>query len=238
MTAAQLLSDLIRVDTSNPPGNEEPAAEVLRAHLDAAGLPTEMLVSPQGRSARRVSLIARVPRPPDRPALLLVSHTDVVGVERGRWAGDPFSGATAGGAIWGRGALDMKGVAVMHAEAAIALSRCPTAPSREVIVAAVADEEALGGEGMQWLLRDAPGRLGFGSRPAPEALGEGGYGLSGVFARPVMPIVVGEKTAVTAEAVARGAAGHASLPRPIRRCATWPRSWSVRPVRIVHGCTR
>ena len=116
--------------------------------------------------------------PSDRPALVLLSHTDVVGVEQEKWAQDPFGGDVEDGAIWGRGALDMKGIAVMHAMAAIELATSKATPAREVIVVAVADEEAGGEEGAAWLARERPEAFGFGDgRPPPEVLGEGAFGL-------------------------------------------------------------
>lgn len=210
MTApVDLLTDLLRLDTTNPPGSEEPAAELLGAYLAAAGLATEIYMSP----SRRASVVARLPGPRDVPALILVSHTDVVPVERERWSQDPFAAVVTEGHLWGRGALDMKSIAVMHAAAAAALATSGAAPRREVVIAAVADEEAGGREGMASLLEDRPELLGFGDeRPPPEALGEGAFGLTGILDRPLMPIVLGEKTALWLEARATGDPGHGSLP--------------------------
>src|ERR671916_332299 len=113
MEPVTLLQELLRIDTTNPPGAEAPAAELLRSYLEAAGADTYIHTT----DTKRPSLIARVPGPPDVPALVLVSHTDVVGVETGSWTRDPFGGAIEDGFVWGRGALDMKGIAVMHAAA-------------------------------------------------------------------------------------------------------------------------
>lgn len=210
MTApGDLLVDLLRLDTTNPPGSEEPAAELLGAYLAAAGLATDIYKSPSGRA----SLVARLPGPRDVPALILVSHTDVVPVERERWSRDPFAAVASEGHLWGRGTLDMKSIAVMHAAAVAALATSGIAPRREVVIAAVADEEAGGREGMASLLDDRPELLGFGDeRPPPEALGEGAFGLAGIIDRPLMPIVLGEKTALWLEARASGEPGHGSLP--------------------------
>lgn len=204
-----LLSALVRIPSVNPPGDGEAAvAEALREPLAAAGLHTQILSSPVGRP----SLVARLPGPTDRPPLLLLSHTDVVPVEPDAWSRDPFGGEVAGGMVWGRGALDMKATAVMHAEAAAALAASGATPIREVIVAAVADEEAGGSQGAEWLLTAHAPLLGFRDDVLPEVLGEGGVGLAGLFRRPVMPIVVGEKGPLGVRARATGTPGHGSMP--------------------------
>ena len=209
MTHVELLQDLLRARTVNPPGDEAAAATVLEAYLSDAGLKTETLVSPGGRS----NLIARLNGPHDRPALVLLSHADVVPVEQDKWSRDPFGGELHYGFIWGRGALDMKSIAVMHAAAVAELARSDQDPAREVIVIMAADEESGGGEGARWLVDEHPDRIGFGDgRPPPEVLGEGAYGLTGLLPRPVMPIAVGEKTAVWFDVIAKGGPGHGALP--------------------------
>ncbi len=152
MPAIDLLVDLLRIDTTNPPGNEGPCAEILESYLAAAGLDTQILVSPEGRP----NLVARFGDRPDRPPLVLLSHTDVVGVEPDKWSHDPFGGDVADGFVWGRGTLDMKGISVMHADAAAAVARSGATPERDVIVVAVADEEAGGNHGAEWLCREHP----------------------------------------------------------------------------------
>lgn len=214
MDARALLEDLVRLDTTNPPGSEEAAAELLESELSAAGLQTRLYRSPGGRT----SLVARLEGPRGAPALVLVSHTDVVAAEEDAWSHDPFGAEEAGGCIWGRGTLDMKGVLAMHAAAAAALAG--RALRREVIVCAFADEEAGGREGAAFLLERYPEELGFGDgRPAPEVIGEGGFGVSGVLgARAVVPVVLGEKQALWLEVTARGEPGHGSQP-PARQAA-------------------
>jgi acetylornithine deacetylase/succinyl-diaminopimelate desuccinylase-like protein len=237
----ELLRELIRVPSVNPPGDGEGAvAELLRERLAGAGLETEMLSSPAGRP----SLIARLRGPSDRPPLVLLAHTDVVPVERDRWRRDPFGGETIAGELWGRGTLDMKGVAVMHTEAVVALVSRDREPDREVIVVAVADEEAGGGEGAGWLVADHGDRVGFtDGRPRPEVLGEGGFGLSGILARPLMPIILGEKAPLHIRARATGSPGHGALPperQAIRELARFietvsgPRRARLHPVMREH----
>ena len=208
MQPIELLRELIRIDTTNPPGNEGPAAELLDSYLATAGLETYMHKSPGGR----VSVTARIEGPTDVPALVLVSHTDVVAVERDGWTRDPFGAEIADGCLWGRGALDMKSIAVMHAHAVAALAAGGTT-NREVVFMSVADEEAGGGEGAASLLEAVPERAGFGEgRPPPEALGEGAFGLTDVMEQPVMPVVVGEKAVLWLDLRASGDPGHGALP--------------------------
>lgn len=212
MDGLELLAQLVRIASVNPPGDGEgEVAEALRAPLEDAGLRTDVLVSPGGRP----SLVARLEGPTDRPPLVLLSHSDVVPVEADAWTHDPFGAEVHDGQLWGRGTLDMKGVAVLHAQAAAALATGGATPDREVIVLVVADEEAGGDEGARWLLDEHPTRAGFHDGvPPPEVLGEGGFGLSGVLDRPLMPIVVGEKSPVLVRARAAGEAGHGSMPPP------------------------
>jgi acetylornithine deacetylase/succinyl-diaminopimelate desuccinylase-like protein len=205
----ELLRDLLRTRTVNPPGDEEGAAALLATYLSDAGLETQILTSPEGRA----NLIARLDGPRDLPALVLLSHSDVVPVEEEKWSRDPFGGEVADGWIWGRGALDMKSIAAMHAVAVAELARSGHTPKREVIVVVVADEETGGKEGARWLLDQHADSVGFGDgRPPPEVLGEGAYGLSGLLKRPVIPIALGEKTAVWLDVIAEGGPGHGALP--------------------------
>ncbi|MGH2752469.1 MAG: M20/M25/M40 family metallo-hydrolase [Actinomycetota bacterium] len=209
MAAIELLQELIRLDTTNPPGQEGPAAELLEARLASAGLEGEILMSPGGRP----SLVARLPGPQDRSALVLLSHTDVVGVEEDKWSHDPFGGAIDDGFIWGRGAIDMKSIAVMHAEAVMALAASGETIEREIIFVSVADEEAGGLEGAEWLVPAHPEKVGLrAGGPAPEILGEGAFGITGVLDVPVIPVALGEKSALWISLRARGEPGHGSIP--------------------------
>ena len=209
MAVVELLQELIQLDTTNPPGNETGAAELVQDLMSGAGMRAEILSSPEGRA----NVVGRIEGPSDAPALVLLSHLDVVGVEPDSWTRDPFGGEISEGWLWGRGALDMKNIAAMHLEAALALIRSGATPAREVIVACVADEEAGGSQGAGWLIREHPELLGFGAdRPPPEALGEGGYGLSGILDRTIMPVVLGEKSTLWLDLHATGDPGHGSLP--------------------------
>jgi acetylornithine deacetylase/succinyl-diaminopimelate desuccinylase-like protein len=210
VSALDLLAELVRIPSVTGDAEAEGrVAERLRSRLDAAGLSTEIVVSPTGRP----TLLGRIEGPTDRPPLVLVSHSDVVPVEPDAWTHDPFGAEVHDGQLWGRGTLDMKSIAVAHVEAAAALASGALAPTREVVLVVVPDEEAGGAEGAGWLLDAHPDRAGFrDGAPPPEALGEGGFGLAGVLPRPILPIVVGEKAPVAVTARATGEAGHGSLP--------------------------
>ena len=208
MTPTELLVRLLQVRSVNPPGDEGPVVDLVEAELAAAGLQTRVLTSPAGRR----NLVASLEGPTDRPALVLLSHTDVVGVEDDKWTRDPFGGETHEGEIWGRGALDMKGIAVMHAHADMELARSEVAGRRRVIFVSVADEEAGGVEGARWVVDEHPEQVGFGDGAAPEVLGEGAFGLSGLLDSPLMPIVLGEKSALWLDLRAHGDPGHGSMP--------------------------
>ncbi len=217
MEPIELLRELVRMPTVNPPGDEHGVAARLGSYLSDAGLDTRILVSPGGRS----TLVARLEGRPDSSALVLLSHSDVVPVEKERWQRDPFGAEIVDGVLWGRGTLDMKGIAVMHAVAAAELARLGRPPSRDVIVVVAADEEAGGDDGAHWLLDQHAELVGFGDgRPPPEVISEGAYGLSGTFEHPVVLIALGEKTVVWFDVVVEGAAGHGAMPPPRQAAVT------------------
>src|SRR5918996_2135085 len=174
MTHVELLRELLRANTVNPPGEEEKAAAILEAYRSSSGRKTGMLESPGART----SLVARLESPTDRPALVLLSHSDVVPVEEDSWTRDPFGADLADGVIWGRGALDMKSIAVMHAVAAAELAGSGREPTREVIVVMAADEESGGAEGAEWLRKGHGPTLGIAEGgPPPRGGRQGAYGI-------------------------------------------------------------
>lgn len=119
----------------------------------------------------------------------------------------------------------MKAIAVMHAAALAAIASADAVPKREVILMSFADEEAGGREGAEAVLRDIPERAGFGDgRPAPEALGEGAFGLSGILDRPLMPVVVAEKAVLWLDLIATGDPGHGALPPETQAIANLARA--------------
>ena len=147
-----LLSRLIRIDTTNPPGNETAAAELLREYLEAHGVECAL----HARVPERANLVARIRGRGDGPTLLLLSHTDVVLADAREWSVPPFSGDVRDDEVWGRGALDMKGQAAASAVAMASLAREGFEPSGDLIFAAVADEEVGAGYGLSWLCSEHP----------------------------------------------------------------------------------
>ena len=149
---ADLLGRLIRVDTTNPPGNETAAAELLRGYLEANGVACELYA----RVPERASLVARIPGRGDGPTLLFLSHTDVVLADPAEWSVPPFSGELRDDVVWGRGALDMKGQVAASAVAIASLAREGFAPAGDLVFVAAADEEVGDGFGLQWLCEEHP----------------------------------------------------------------------------------
>ena len=149
---SDLLSGLIKLDTTNPPGNETIAAEYLKAYLEAAGLECELIA----RAPERANLIARIRGTGDGPSLLLLGHTDVVLADPKEWQVPPFSGEVRDGEVWGRGALDMKCEVAANAVAMASLAREGFRPSGDLIFAATADEENGVGFGLEWLCEEHP----------------------------------------------------------------------------------
>jgi acetylornithine deacetylase/succinyl-diaminopimelate desuccinylase-like protein len=147
-----LLSRLIRLDTTNPPGNETAAAELLRDYLEASGVECELFA----RVPERASLVARIRGTGDGPSLMLLSHTDVVLADPSEWSVPPFSGEVRGDEVWGRGALDMKSQVAANAVAIASLAREGFRPAGDLIFAATADEEVGDGFGLMWLCAEHP----------------------------------------------------------------------------------
>ncbi len=199
---AHLLQELIRFDTTNPPGDERACIEHLRGLLEAAGVSCQVL----GDDPARPNLVARLAGRGEAPPLLLQGHVDVVTTAKQAWTHPPFSGELVDGFVWGRGALDMKGGVAMMVSA---LLRCVTEdspPAGDLVLACLADEEAGGAFGAKYLVDRRP-ELFEGIR---HGLGEGGGATQHVGGRPFYPIMVAEKRACRLRATLRGPGGHAS----------------------------
>ena len=199
----ELLQRLIRVDTTNPPGNETAAAELLREYLEANGIACELIA----KVPERANLVARIPGG-DGPSLLLLSHTDVVLADPAEWSVPPFSGEVRDGQVWGRGALDMKGQVAANAVAIASLAREGFRPSGDLIFAAVADEEVGDGFGLSWLCEDHPEAV-----RCDFAINEGGgERVELADGRPIYQATVAEKMTAPFRLLVRGRSGHASMP--------------------------
>ncbi|HIC94749.1 MAG TPA: M20/M25/M40 family metallo-hydrolase, partial [Anaerolineae bacterium] len=146
------LRHLVRFDTTNPPGNETPAARYLAGILEGAGFEVTLLESAPGRG----NLIARLEGTGEERPLLLLSHLDVVPAEREEWERDPFGGELVDGYIWGRGTVDTKQLTAMELMVLLLLKREGFVPRRDIILAATADEEMGGRYGLGWLLETHP----------------------------------------------------------------------------------
>ena len=200
---ADLAARLIRVDTTNPPGNETAAAELLRDYLEAAGVECELYA----RTPERANLVARIKGSGDGASLALLSHTDVVPADPAEWSRPPFGGELAGGEVWGRGALDMKGEVAASAVALARLARDGWRGSGDLIFVAAADEEVGNGFGLEWLVEAHPDAL-----RADFSLNEGGGDRVVLGGRPFYLCASAEKMSAPFLLRVRGRSGHASVP--------------------------
>lgn len=204
---ASIAQELIRFDTTNygegRANGEREAAEYVEAKLSALGLAPQLFES----APRRASVVARVPgRNPEKPALVLHGHLDVVPADPRNWSVDPFAGEVRDGMLWGRGAVDMKDMDAMMLTALGDILRSGRQPERELVVAFFADEEAGGDYGAHWLVEHHP-ELFAG---ATEAISEvGGYSITVGGTRAYL-LQTGEKSLLWVRLVATGTAAHGS----------------------------
>jgi acetylornithine deacetylase/succinyl-diaminopimelate desuccinylase-like protein len=204
--ARKYLVDLIRIDTTNPPGNETRVAQYLKQVADAEGIRCELL----GGNPSRLNFVARLPGTGSarlRP-LLLMAHSDVVPADRAQWTVDPFSGELKDGFIYGRGAQDDKSLLAAELAVMVSLKRKGTMLDRDLILLSEADEEA-GSIGITWLIQNAYEKI-----DAEFALNEGGAALITKSGQRLYQIQTSEKIPTRVVLTARGTAGHGSLPRP------------------------
>jgi acetylornithine deacetylase/succinyl-diaminopimelate desuccinylase-like protein len=202
--AVELLRELIRLDTVNPPGNETRAAELLRAYLEDAGVECELLA----KDPARANVVARIRGRGDGKRLLLLGHTDTVLAEPDEWSLDPWSGEVHEEHVWGRGALDMKGQVAASAVAVATLAREGFRPAGDLVFAATADEEVGTSEfGVSWLCREHPDAV-----RAEYCVNEGGGDRAVVDGRPVYLCAVAEKMSSPFVLRVHGRSGHASMP--------------------------
>src|SRR5438067_3595976 len=199
----ELLQELIRIDTTNPPGNETRAAELLRDYLEDSGVSCELYA----RIPERANLVARIPGRGEGPRLLFLSHTDVVLADAAEWAVDPFGGEVRNGEVWGRGALDMKGQVAASAVAIASLARDGFEPAGDLIFAATADEEVGDDFGLSWLCEAHPDAV-----RADYAINEGAGERIELGGRPFYLCSTAEKTSAPFLLRVHGRSGHASMP--------------------------
>jgi acetylornithine deacetylase/succinyl-diaminopimelate desuccinylase-like protein len=203
--AVELLQQLIRFETVNPPGNERAAQEHLAAILTAAGFACELL----GRTPARPNLIARLDSAEPGPVLCLLSHVDTVLATPSEWSHDPWSGDLDDGFVWGRGALDMKSQTAAEVVAACSLAQAGWRPSRgSLLVVVLVDEETGGAEGAQWLTATHPEKV-----RCDYLVNEGGGGIFDYDGRRLYSLGCAEKGIFRFALHTDGMAAHAATPR-------------------------
>ena len=222
----------LQIDTSNPPGNEKPAARFLGALCEAEGIETEYLETAPNREI----LVARLRGDGSKRPIMLCNHTDVVPVEPQYWEMPAFEGVVQDGKIYGRGAVDMKGCGVMQLLAFLLLKRQGIELKRDVIFCAVPDEEAGSEFGMVWLCENRPDIV-----DVEFELSEGGGG-STRFGRQearLFTVATNEKDLCWLRLTAVGRPGHGSVPhfensavylvQALNRLVDWQRDLTFTP---------
>ena len=235
--ATDLLSRYLAIDTTNPPGNEEPAARFLADVLRRNGIDDITFYdASDAHSQGRLSMRAVLRGDGSARPLVLLNHTDVVPVERGGWEEEPFAGVVKDGLIWGRGAIDMKGMGIMELMALLLIKRYRIPHRRDLVFLAVADEEEGSAYGVEFLAQHHPEVL-----EAEFVINEGGWGTTEVLGvrRPAFNCAVSEKGPCWLRLVTEGRPGHGSVPlggnaldrlvRALHRIQEWQRPRSVVP---------
>jgi acetylornithine deacetylase/succinyl-diaminopimelate desuccinylase-like protein len=198
------LVDLVRIDTSNPPGNETEAANYIKAVLASEGIDSEMYAL----EPERANLVARIKGNGSKRPILIMGHTDVVGVQAERWTEDPFGGARIDGWVYGRGTLDDKDNVTAGLMVMLMLKRYGVDLDRDIIFLAESGEEGTPHVGINYMVENH-----FDVIDAEFCLAEGGGGVLEDNGVKVVEIQTTEKMPRRATLVARGSAGHGSRPR-------------------------
>jgi len=237
--ATRLLSEYIRIDTSNPPGRERAACEWLAGLFRKEGFEEIAFYDASDNSehgADRMNMTVTMRGDGSRAPLILLSHTDVVPVERQYWSFEPFSGAVHDGVIYGRGAIDMKSMGVIEMLTMFLLKRHGIPITRDIVYMALADEEAGGRWGIEWMAERHPETL-----EAEYVINEGGWGTAEIFGtrRTGFNTSVSEKGPHWLKLIAEGRPGHGSVPHPdnaldrlvraMKKVQDWTRPVSVIP---------
>jgi len=200
---------LIRLRTVNPPGDEAIVAQYLASALAREGVESALIETAPGRAAVRAVLHARTAT---AGAVMLVAHMDTVGVEDSAWSVPPFAAEIRDGYLYGRGAIDDKGMLAVNLVTMLMLAREIAAGeltlARDVVFLATPDEETGGAAGMEWLVRNAPQAL-----QAEYAINEGGRVRVAPDGSRTLLLQVAEKSSHIVTITARGVAGHAGVPR-------------------------
>jgi acetylornithine deacetylase/succinyl-diaminopimelate desuccinylase-like protein len=202
--AIDLLSRYLKIDTTNPPGKEDRGVAFFAEIFDSEGIPYKTYEASPGRG----SVSAVIPGTGEKGAVILLNHIDVVPANADEWSVHPFSGEIKDGFIYGRGALDMKGQGILELLAFLEFKRKGLTPCRDLIFLAVADEEAGGNNGVQYLLNNHGEDI-----QADLVINEGGFGISDVLPdRPLFMIATAEKGVCRVKLKRSGPPGHGSVP--------------------------
>ena len=196
---------LIRINTSNPPGNETQAAEYVKGVLEREGISAELLAL----DPKRANLVARIQGNGSKKPILMTGHTDVVGVQREKWLVDPFAAVRKDGYIWGRGTIDDKQDVTAGLMLMLLLKRQAVKLDRDVILLCQAGEESYDKEGIRHVISNHWEEI-----DAEFALGEGGGGRIRGEKPFMVTIATGEKYRNVIQLVAKGRSGHAARPMP------------------------
>jgi acetylornithine deacetylase/succinyl-diaminopimelate desuccinylase-like protein len=209
------LSDLVRINTSNPPGNETEAANYINAALAAEGIDSELYALEPDRA----NLVARIKGNGSKRPILIMGHTDVVGVQRERWTEDPFGGLRSDGWVYGRGTLDDKDNVTAGLMMLILIKRYGVELDRDIIFLAESGEEGTPDVGINFMVAKHWDVI-----EAEYCLAEGGSGILEDRGVTVVGVQTTEKMPRRATLVARGTAGHGSVPRVDNAVATLARA--------------
>ncbi len=234
LEATSLLREYVRIDTSNPPGNEMKAVEFLSGLLRAEGIDAQVAEAAPGRG----NLFARIG--PPGPTICLLNHTDVVPVENRYWSVDPFAGDLRGGSVWGRGTLDMKGMAIIELMSFVLVKRLGWPLRRGLSFLAVADEEAGSEFGAKWVAEHRPAWM-----DADLVINEGAYGMANLpGGTQLFQVAPTEKVPLWLRLTVQGRPGHGSVPhedncverlvRALARLETWKQPLEITQVMRDH----
>jgi acetylornithine deacetylase/succinyl-diaminopimelate desuccinylase-like protein len=202
--ASELLSALIQIDTSNPPGDETKVAEFMAAWFAERGVDGGQIV---GEPEHRRSFVLRLESGRPGPSLLLLAHEDVVPANAPDWQVPPFSGLIRDGYVWGRGAVDIKNLVAAHAVAAARIARAGGPAAGTLVYACTADEEEGSVGGARWLVANRPDLV-----RTDYVINEGGGHFLERAGRRVYLLESGEKGTAQFRITVKGEAGHASVP--------------------------
>lgn len=202
-----LLQKYVRIKSINPPADTRETAALLKGFLEQHDFQVKLFPSGPGGQVNLLTRLTGSDR--SKRPLLLLNHMDVVPVDAKAWSIDPFGAEIRNGSLWGRGALDMKGIGVQQIIALVALKESGTLPSRDIILLSTADEETNGARGIQWMMDNHADEIA-----SEFVLDEGGVVSQDLLStgKLVFGIAVGEKQMLWLKLRAKGTAGHGSQP--------------------------